>query len=843
MIQADYSISSILDKKIKQIRINQLTLNLEISKGRISIPGLDLEKIAATKTEPEISPPSTSINPPFQLDNFQVKNGLLNVLYENHPILVPFSLQVTRIKETDKKSPPAYQINLQVFPQGQEVSISGSVDLAQNKGIFALSAESFDFKPFSSLLGGLQDILSFGNASIKSNAEINLSPFQLLTSETDIGMESLNVKTVPVTFGSAAGIDKTLSPLRLQIMRNGQLWDVTAQGSMVEPLSASISLEGSFKPGDEAAKASGTVLIRIADSPALFNYTQLPLVITGRPELQGNFLIDITPTGSWQAKLESSASKKTLGLSYGQNSLDAKLPSISIQGNGSADGAQIQVSLAIPDVHITGADASKIHIPMTRLQGSFYQEIQSARESLSSGEVTISLPGIKIKRDSLTGKGDIRLSGKMDPQPFHAMKSLQINGELIVSNAKADEEAGNVHINSIEGRIPWQWLSKERETTGKITASGIKWKNHALGSFKAGVRLKNSVYRLDGRFTHALVNNLITNISGQAGVDSELYANLDLQMDPAPFRSLHLGKFDPALENAFLDGELGLDGSLKVDAKGLKGSMKLILQKGRFDFPEKKQVIDNINLSLLMPSLPELRSAPAQKILFDKASVGDLIFENGNMTWQIESARSIFIEQGVVRWAGGRVFTNAIRLSTEINEFVVPIFCDRLILSDILRQFSITNAVGEGTVSGRIPLQIAKGKIRFEDGFLYSSPGQGGSIKIAAFDLLSAGIPKNSPQFGQIDFAAEALKDFHYNWVKLLFNSEGEDLIMQMQMDGKPSRSLPFNYNRQTGFLQRIEVSAEGINQPIRLDVNFRLPLDRFLGYSGKIQDIMDKIK
>ncbi|NOQ66482.1 MAG: carboxylate transporter, partial [Desulfobacterales bacterium] len=93
------------------------------------------------------------------------------------------------------------------------------------------------------------------------------------------------------------------------------------------------------------------------------------------------------------------------------------------------------------------------------------------------------------------------------------------------------------------------------------------------------------------------------------------------------------------------------------------------------------------------------------------------------------------------------------------------------------------------------------------------------------------------------DFAAEALKDFNYNWVKLLFNSEGEDLVMQMQMDGKPSHSLPFNYDRQTGFLQRIEIGSQGINQPIRLDVNFRLPLDRFLGYSGKIQDIMDKIK
>ena len=136
-----------------------------------------------------------------------------------------------------------------------------------------------------------------------------------------------------------------------------------------------------------------------------------------------------------------------------------------------------------------------------------------------------------------------------------------------------------------------------------------------------------------------------------------------------------------------------------------------------------------------------------------------------------------------------------------------------------------------------------KDSIRFEDGFLFSSPGQGGSVKVAAFDVLAAGIPKNTPQFAQVDFAAEALKNFQYNWVKLLLNSEGEELIMQMHMDGKPLQSLPFSYDSQTGLLQRVDDSSQGINQPIRLNVNFRLPLNRFIGYSGKIQDIMKKVQ
>jgi hypothetical protein len=271
--------------------------------------------------------------------------------------------------------------------------------------------------------------------------------------------------------------------------------------------------------------------------------------------------------------------------------------------------------------------------------------------------------------------------------------------------------------------------------------------------------------------------------------------------------------------------------------------MQVQLQNGIFEFPEKSYTINGIGLSMLMPSLPDLRTAPAQTLHFSEATIGNLAFNNGKLIWQLESTESIFLEEGVVQWAGGRVFTSAVRISPEMKGFVVPLFCDRLSLTEILQQFGVQNAAGEGTVSGRIPLELGKGAIRFEDGFLYSSPGHGGSVKVAAFDLLAEGIPKNTPQFAQVDFAAEALKNFQYNWVKLLLDTKGEDLAIQMQMDGKPVESLPFKYDSQTGLLQRIEDSGQGIMQPIRLDVNFRLPLNRFLGYSGKIQDILKNIK
>ena len=843
-INIKYSLSSIRNKIIDQVKINGLNLNLKISDGKIVIPGIDLEKIIGTKAKQKIPQQSSTISLPLQVDNLQVSNGFLNIIYEDQRILVPFRLQITKNKLVKRDKLPVYQLSLQIFPQGEEIVISGSVDFSNNRGIFAISADSLDIEPFTFLLGELGKDISFGKITMKGNTEINLMPFRHIATRFDCELESVNLKAVPAQFGSSDGTVETAKSLSLKIIGEGQQWDVAAYGSMVEPVTASIELDGSFLPGDDVIKGSGSVLVKIDEPTTKVSSAHLPVIIKGKPQLHGDFSINIASSGTWQAKVKNKANKKTLEISYGQNRLSSRVPSFNIQGEGSAGIFYIQTSLTMPDVQLISQDGLRIHLPEAKLKASFNQENRSGAERMASGKFTLSLPDAEVNRDGLTGQGDLTLTGKMMPQLFQDIKSFKAGGKLIVKNGRAEESANNISIKSINGNIPWQWPITENKVTGRLKATGINWKKSELGFFETEVGIKGSSYLFEGRFTHSLLNGLVTDVTGQVGIsDSEFQASVLINMEATPFNSLHLGEFEPSLSNSYISGELGLDSLLKIDAKGFKGSAKLVFQNGRFEFPDKKYEITDINLSMLIPSLLELRSAPAQEILFNKASVGDLTFEQGKVVWQLESPNSIFIEQGVVNWAGGRVYINAVRISPELKEFIIPIFCDRLILTEILNQFGVINAEGEGTVSGRIPLLVGRDTIRFEDGFLFSSPGQGGSVKVAAFDVLVAGIPKNTPQFAQIDFAAEALKNFQYNWVKLLLNSEGEDLIMQMHMDGKPLQSLPFSYDSQTGLLQRIDDNTQGIMQPIRLNVNFRLPLNRFIGYSGKIQDIMKKIQ
>jgi hypothetical protein len=289
------------------------------------------------------------------------------------------------------------------------------------------------------------------------------------------------------------------------------------------------------------------------------------------------------------------------------------------------------------------------------------------------------------------------------------------------------------------------------------------------------------------------------------------------------------------------NGSITLDGTLQFNANGLNGSIQAELQNGRIDFIENENAIEDISLSVHLPALPQI-GTDASHLRFSKASFGDLSITDGRVTWHLEPSGALYLENSVFQWAGGNLQVNDTRLTLGKNQQFVTILCDQLDLIEILQQLGIKNPEGEGTVSGKIPLLLGKNSIDFENGLLSSSQGEGGRIKISAFDLLASGIPKNSPQFSQIDFAAEALKNFKYNWVKLFLNTTGDDLVMQLQMDGSPMHPLPFTYN-ENGTFTRIEAGGEGIIHPIRLDVNFRFPLNRFLGYSGKIFDIMDKIQ
>jgi len=849
LIHADYSLSSLLvNKKLKAIRINDLWLNLKVSDGKFIIPGLDQEKFGSQQTDPNISKQPDTISLPVTADSFQIHNGLISLLYEDEHILIPFELQANIQKKKEITDLPLYRFILQIQPQGEHIAVEGLIDLADNKGSFSLEAPSFDLNKIISMAGITPETIIVGDSSVAGKASFSLMPFQLLEAMITSNPEPVIFRQTPVRFGSTAEMTDEAAAISFNFRKEQDLWLMKTRVAISEPLTATLELAGSATREEGHVHGSGNIVLKDFKQHDTLEHQSL-LALKNLQDIQGDFVIDLAKNGEWQATIENSGTKtqknqtKALHVQFDTATLTTGSPTFVFQGRGNANRNELEGSIIIPRVQVEYNEA-EMHTPRLSIQASYRQGKNQDRQNAASGDLNLTVHDTQFEKNGMSGKADISLQAYLKQQLTSDIGSLQTTGTITISKAEVFHADNSIKVKAIEGIIPWQWPVSGKEISGEIKAANMSFDKIDLGSFRADLRLKEKTYYLEGSYTSSLLQEIIANVSGKAEITgSGLQAELAAQIDPTPLKSVHLGKFHPSLDNSYFSGMLGFESSMHFDASDFDGRMQVRVQQGRFELPEKQYDVQDIDISLVLPSLPDLRSSPAQKILFRKASAGNIVFEDGMIIWQLESPESIFIEEGMFRWAGGRIFTNALRLSPDMKNLSFTIFCDRLRLAELLEQFGVSNAEGEGTVSGRIPVTVGSNTVHFEDGFLYSSPGQGGSVKVAAFDMLAAGIPKNTPQFAQVDFAAEALKNFSYNWVKLLFNTEGEELIMQMQMDGKPVQSLPFRYDSNTGMLQRIENGGQGINQAIRLDVNFRLPLNRFLGYSGKIQDIMDNIK
>jgi hypothetical protein len=151
------------------------------------------------------------------------------------------------------------------------------------------------------------------------------------------------------------------------------------------------------------------------------------------------------------------------------------------------------------------------------------------------------------------------------------------------------------------------------------------------------------------------------------------------------------------------------------------------------------------------------------------------------------------------------------------------------------------HAEGEGSLSGRIPVVYSGGNISFDKGFLFSTPGKGGRVMIKNTQNLTAGIPMDTPEFGQLDLAREALKDFDYQWAKLELNTSGDTLFMKMELDGKPAGLLPFEYKKEVGSFVRVDASSPGSRfQGIKLNVNLKLPFNQVLKFGNKLNSFLN---
>lgn len=734
-VRVDYSIKGLLRRHIDSVVIAGIEFNCEFSNGEFIIPGVDLQSFFAESPPHQSSPPreedkgegdykvpEDDLQIPIGIGSLRIRNAVFVCNYNGQSHRIPFDLLAVA-KEGHRD---IFECTLSLYPRGQKLTLSSSIDLPAEKALFKLHFDSFHldrFEDIVSLLPGLKisgDVEAACNLTFSQRAIESSGRFFVTLEQSNRNQYSA-----------------------LQIL---------------EPLNTAVEFSAKF-----------------------------------------------AQTGEWEFKLsndspskESAALVKDCKLRFNMMDIISKFPNVAISGEGMESKGKVKYT--------------------TKLYGF----------NLVQENATVKVPSI-----SLTGDANL--------------DSNFMEGTVDFENGEISDDEHNTKITGFGGKIPFQWPCEDLGEGGNFLVEAIDWDNLKLGTISGTIRQSGLGVVFEGNHNNSLLPGLTLNFKGNGGYFAEEDFKTELNFSVLRFNSnlVNLGEFIPEAEGILFSGELELDGNLFLDAEGnIKCSMNTVVQNSSLKLEKQGIAIEGISFALSMPDVLSMRSAPNQQFHFKKASFGEITFSDGKIGLQIESPEIIFVENCEFKWCNGTVYTHALRVPLYETDYDITLYCDRLELSKILGQFGIAKAEGSGAVNGRIPIEFAKGKLFIDNGFLYSTPGKGGIIHIAGTDVFDIGIPKDTPQYSQLDFTKEALKDFSYNWVTLLLNTEEDDLIVQMSFNGKPMEPLPFTYDRKLGTFVRIQAGSElGITQPIHLDINFHVPINKILHYGQSVKGVIDILK
>jgi hypothetical protein len=782
-VQIDYDLKGLYQHQIKRVVLSGMQVYGEFKNGKFSLRGLELKKILAQlQSHPAQKPEAQKFAPLFFLTRLEIRNADIICEINGHSYRIPFEIDLIPADKNFR----VFNAAARLYPCSQKISTTLKIDLTRQAVSLDVQAADLNLGAFEDVTGLIPELILSGKADLKGSANLHWAPFDISAVRTLVTLREADIFYKKWQLQNARNKTDKRLPFQISIhSSNSRQWEIEASSvAAVSPLGIDLSeIKCSLTIAEGKVAGSGRLSALLSPSmPSLME----PLPFSGR------FNFGYDHNGNWQFGINNKTQKKGTAKNIVRLRLEPYLisgepPLIEIFTTGKGNTLKATYKATWPDVRLT------------------------------SDRITARVPAAVLE-----GTADL----KSNPRFEGLLRFAE--ADLIIPDI-------NAGINGAQGSIPLKWPAEADLKTGRISAETLRYQNVNLGSVSAMIRQTATGLSFEGKYRSDLIPALSLQFSGNSKLfnTENREAEVQFEISPAGLKSkIELATFLPAAQGMTLSGRLWLNGKLTMGEQGTVGWLNSRLADGSLRWPDQKIAIEGIQTALSLPELPKLRSAPGQQIFFDKAEIGGVELNQGKIEFQMESPQSLFIEKSRFKWCDGTVDTQAMRISPAREDYSLVLYCDRLNLAEVLAQFGAANATGKGTVNGRIPLRYKKGRLSFDDGFLFSTPGEGGKIHVTGTEMLTAGIPPDTPQYVQMEIAGAALSDYEYNWAKLNITTEGEDLLIGFQLDGKPAKPLPFVYKKELGGFAKVEADVKGsVFQGIHLDVNFRLPLDKILYY------------
>jgi len=805
-VTINYSLASLIRQRPRQINISGLDIRTSLTADGFNF--IDFPFLLSNNNSPPLPPPMPHAVVPMEgllghlPSRVDITHSRFAITLNGREMNIPFDLSA--LIPSDRQ---AISVGFHLFPLGQPVY--GAVLINPSGGVqhFELASRGIEYARFNDLLH-----LWFPGVTFQGKGDLTL----ICEGDGSVG-------------------------LRLSRLSLGGPHPIALRNLVI-----------TLVPGDTPVVPGLPLTFPLH---ALFDFqldrgTMPPFLMSGR--------LDLSQGGGWELTLMDQHKETTeqflragdVELSLGRGSR------FQLDMNGQGTKGQLRAHVVANDLM-----AQNIPLPVTvshvDISGTGIFDFSSRGAGLAV-DVTTTLNDIKGENNRF----QIRFPGVT--LPFN----IRVNprGETSVSGAIKLKNGWLSHLGSdslvasgINLNIPFSWPRGTPGSGGTFSGETLSFNGHPMCSFGGKVIPTHQGMNFSGKVHFPFWMTASTKGKNTVPFDPSvpqvkfdlktsflppLPSAMELTWDMYPFLLTHhmVRKMDLLSPDVVLpqfNTTLAARGRISFEKKELKNHLQLELTRGELSMLDRELEIKGINATLIFDELPLIRSAPGMDITVDSLRFNKMVATDAHFRYTMESMTSFLLEKASFKWCNGEVTTGATRFSSGIDAYHINLFCDRLRFADVLQQVGSFKAEGEGSLNGQIPISWVKGALSFDNGFLYSTPGLGGIIQVSNTEVLTAGIPVNTPQFGQMDLAREALKNYKYKWARVGFNSQGEDLMVKLQFEGSPGTTLPFEYQKKLGTFVRVDATNPGSRfQGIKLDVNLTLPFNRVMKLGNRLNQL-----
>jgi hypothetical protein len=822
-IQLDYSPLSLLQGKVEGLTVVGLEIAASITPEGVSIAGM---RMAADSTASEPGESAIRIDTllPISLSRLSILQSRLLLDWDHRQYTFPVDIHLSTGEM--RAGILMGHADLSVF--GNLLRVDTAIDQPANSARINFDASDFLLERLSQIGPQTMPLDASGTAHISAWGTVALQPLELTGLSLSARFENTRIATDNGSLHSRTTAD------------GDQPLVMTVKGEHLSDLQWSCAPFQFSGPLNLVVKAlNGT--LAVADAGWSLQGAMESLLPEQKIGEQAEIDTDVTLDWKMTVRSADTPKKKILFDLYGHGGrpvmasmaggkVSSQQQDIRIKGHYQ-DGALVTDGKWVAKENRIVTPEGRVSAPMLTIEhGVNLQPADVGRSSSMTVQAT--LPQV----DATSGPRTIQfpeitldIAGRAKPR-----RPWGVDARLKLSNGRMGDSDSGLRIKRLSIDLPLAWPDASAARPGRVTIDAIQWKDNLLGGLNGSLQQTTGGLTMALRHASQLLPGLRAFIKG--GIDRS-GARIEARIPPHQMtEAIDLGRFSPAAAGIRAIAKVSAYADLKIDGNGPQGAGRLKINNGRVNQDELALLLDGIDLAVQMDDLLQIKSAPQQRLQVGQLTLGDLRADNLDVDFQIEDPETLFIEKAGLNWSQGRINTSALRINSGKADYDLTLFCDRLNLAQLLKQLGAAEASGDGTVNGRIPIRWTEGRLIFDNGFLYSTPGQTGVIQLTGTQALLAGLPPGSPQFTQLDIATEALKDYSYQWAKLNLQSEADILLLKLQFDGKPNRLLPFAYDQSLGQFIRVTGAGQADFKGISIDLNFRSPLNDIIHYKDLLK-------